>query len=884
MQVKKKIVIILMVMLFTSPLIQAGSSWTIYPPEANWVQGYWDNSAGSAAFKTDSIMMFEIARNAGGDLDEVYYVTDNTVNLNEVSFIRADWYRVSTCNGNATFGIDTVKATNAFDAVTRVTSDFSRTNSTLNVRNYYGSYYVKAGGDTTTSAFPGSVDLTFYNITLHNYSYSYPLNATSITDSTATLQGYLVNDSGMTNITCGFLLGNVSTNISNYEQNISASGTYTAGDTFTKSVSSLTPGEYYYVRSWSYDGHNYNYSENETYFISLPDAPSNFDIITRGASSIALSWTNSTVGENTNHSVLIHYGTSSPPGGATPSTWGTYGANESSLSYTTVSGLEGDTYYYFVAWTYVNDSGSPSHAAFSSSFATTYNTTVGGNYTIFVKYENESSSGNLPVDLSKWGQHKFVIHTSTFTGEVIFDDGIDYQTGSIDLLGYFGNNASGTFSVELNETLLWVDFYWNTSNDSYFRCTRSHVVLSGERNITFYIRTDLPVYGTAISKTVHSDSAPVLDPSNPVTISTTYDIDEIYGVYVYNISYYGTWVTIANDNYTSTINSVTVSADVLDANSTLVKVDYYTYEVTAGTGNIEDSLVQYTYTFKDPSTEYRNAADLDAYAEVYYYNDSAVKQIIHREFFSANDEIYPMLIYDKKYRIGVGLYSDSSKLIELVGLAPTGDDTTPEAIEIPFITTDYFTFFDVIDLDIGWLNTGSGLYVYYQDTLYGTNNVTFYVYNASNNDTLMYNETSTSDYKNFTYSDAEYNSSYTIVLVVNHTQWTTNQSTSFTLYGRISPITDITSLDDLLEKIFGRTPLQNFETGETVPWSYILVGIVSFILMMSFGYFNATLGMMSTGLWLAASPGFILGLPVTFTVVGVFLVSMSVIFALGAKK
>ena len=891
---RKRIMLVVLIILLFAPVAQGGiMSWTIIPggQYQYFSQGYWENSAGSTGYISNdggiaTVGYFNIIRSALGDTDKIYLATKtgSKTDLNDTSYISLYFERNSTCNGNITLGVDDVSRTTAtMDKRIDSTSDGKQTIK-LNVGDLYDAYWIKFGGDTTTSAFGGYIRTYIYNITLHNYSYSYPKNATAISTTTATLNGYLVNDSG-TNIEGGFLLYNTSLSVSshgwnNYEHNFSASGTYTTGNSFSASATTLSPGQYYYVRSWSFDGCNYNLSENETYFLTKPAEPTNFRTIQQAATSITLAWTNATVGNTSNHSVLIHYSTSSPPGGAIPSTWGTFGANESTWNYATVSGLAQDTTYYFVGWTYVNNSGSPTLSHFSDSFATTSNFTEGGIYNISVRYENESNSGNLPVDLSIWGQHKFVIHTTTFSSEVIFDDGICTYTG--DMIGYFGDNSSGNFTIELNETILWIDFYWNYSNNSMFRCTRSHVVLTGERNITFYVRTDLPVYGTTTYKEVHSDTSAVVNPANPVTITTSYQINEVYGVYVYNASIYGGWVQVGSGNYTANDFSVTVSDDVLDANSTLVKVEYYTYSVVAGTTDIIGTLVQYTYTFKDASTMFVDAEELNAYAEIYYYNDSSVKQIIHREFLSANDEVYPMLVYDKKYRIGVGLLSDASKRIELVGLAPTGTNPTPESIEIPQTVADNYSFFEVIDLDVGWSAGGSGLYVYYQDVLYGTNNVSFQVF--AYNHTLVYSENSTAYNKNFTYPDADYNTTYTINITTNHSVWTTNISITFQMFGRIAPITDITSLNNLLEKIFGNTPLQNFETGETIPWTYILVGTIAFIIMMSLGYINAYVGMMGTGLWLTASPSFITGVPIQFAIVGVFLIAMSIIFALGGKQ
>jgi hypothetical protein len=70
-------------------------------------------------------------------------------------------------------------------------------------------------------------------------------------------------------------------------------------------------------------------------------------------------------------------------------TEGTFGANVSFPEHwVNIEGLDKDTKYYFSAWTFTSDTGSPYLEAFSSSPATTSGTTVGGSYNISIKYED----------------------------------------------------------------------------------------------------------------------------------------------------------------------------------------------------------------------------------------------------------------------------------------------------------------------------------------------------------------------------------------------------------------------------------------------------------------------------------------------------------------
>ena len=884
--------IIIMILISFIP-INASAEVTYFPPSADWQQGYWDATAGSSGQKTDTPqrMTFTIFGGAG-DGDEIYYVSSSAIDVTNLSYLNITWSgSFGAVSGACVLGIGTVQADKVFTTNTTKTSTFSSTTTELDVSVYTGDYYIKIGGYTSSAGLGDSIVLYVYDISGFNYSASFPMNATSIGETSATVNGYLTDDGG-SDCTCGFWIGKNTTNISSFDKNCTASGTYNAGDTFSFSnfvvafggVGPLDPAQYYYCRTWSYNDYAFNYSSNETYFLTKPTSPSSFSVTGRHARSIDLSWTNATVGPNTNHSVLIHYDTTAPVGSPTPDTYGTFGANISDASITTISGLAEDTTYYFVAWTYANDSGSPSMGWISEDFATCSGATEGGIYNITVRYENESESGNCVVNLSHWRIHEFIIHYDTGTDYIRFDNGICYST----LFGYFGSNESGNITIETNETIQYIEFHWNGSVGVNKHCYRVQIVDTGQRNITFYIRTNLPVYGEGTTKDYHVDSQAVTDPTSDVTIDTTYNMNEIIGVYVYNITVYPMWETVPEGNYTVGTNQIVVDSVNLNTNTTMVKVEYYTHIVVSGVASpLENSLVSYTYYFKDetPQGYFDSVGAMDAWTEIYCYNSTNEKLTIHKEYWSSEQKIYPMLIYNKKYRVGVGC---SSITIPLIGNAPTGSTLSPDALVIPDPKNMTYAFFDIIDIDAGWNGPGNGFWVYYQDTLYGTNSVTFRVWN--NTGSMVYNETSTQDYKNFTYAAASDILFYNWTITTNHTSFTENVTIQAPMYPGMTPISNINNISDLLDTILGNTPFENLDPldplgryGQTVPWAEVLVGVVAIIIILSFGYFNAYVGTIACGLWLSFSYGAISGLPVAYLFVGVFLVAMAVVFALGGK-
>ena len=146
-------------------------------------------------------------------------------------------------------------------------------------------------------------------------------------------------------------------------------GTYFSDDTFTYGVTGLTPARYYHYKTWASNSYSFNSSDDDG-LLTRPNSTTNFRATNLTASGMELVWKNSSISDDINtHSVLIHYSTSSPDATPTPNNWGTEIANVSDHDNITISGLGEETTYYFVAWTYIEDSGSPTIGIFSSSSA-----------------------------------------------------------------------------------------------------------------------------------------------------------------------------------------------------------------------------------------------------------------------------------------------------------------------------------------------------------------------------------------------------------------------------------------------------------------------------------------------------------------------------------
>ncbi|GAG60868.1 unnamed protein product, partial [marine sediment metagenome] len=108
--------------------------------------------------------------------------------------------------------------------------------------------------------------------------------------------------------------------------------------------------------------------------------------------------------------------------------------------------------------------------------------------------------------------------------------------------------------------------------------------------------------------------------------------------------------------------------------------------------------------------------------------------IIHREYWSTELKIYPMLLFGKSYFVGV---KSDDLSIPLLGIAPTATERSPQIV-IPYTYTDISNFNEYITYNISW--SGNDIIVNYFDTDFSTSDVTFrlYFWNKSLIDSTTY--------------------------------------------------------------------------------------------------------------------------------------------------
>ena len=89
-------------------------------------------------------------------------------------------------------------------------------------------------------------------------------DATNVTNDSATLNGYLDDDGGVP-CACGFLYGETS----EYGENVTASGTYTTGQSFSVPISDLETGQEYHFRAWAYNGVTTSYGSDKEFITGI---------------------------------------------------------------------------------------------------------------------------------------------------------------------------------------------------------------------------------------------------------------------------------------------------------------------------------------------------------------------------------------------------------------------------------------------------------------------------------------------------------------------------------------------------------------------------------------------------------------------------------------
>ncbi len=219
-----------------------------------------------------------------------------------------------------------------------------------NVSYYYSEYSV-----TNASA---------YNTTFVGPPTLIP-SVINIDNNSATLKTYVMSDGGEIS-TCGLYYGPYPrTN----DINVTI-GTYVTNDTYTYDLTGLTMADTYFFQPWGFN--TYGFTTGDVFIFSTkPYEPATLSAVSTESNEIFFTWMPGDGADTT----YIRYKEGSYPVNVTDGYLGYNGSG----NFGTVSGLKGNTSYYFRAWSYNATSN-----VFSNYYADSYDTTYVGIPTVSV--------------------------------------------------------------------------------------------------------------------------------------------------------------------------------------------------------------------------------------------------------------------------------------------------------------------------------------------------------------------------------------------------------------------------------------------------------------------------------------------------------------------
>jgi len=168
--------------------------------------------------------------------------------------------------------------------------------------------------------------------------------ATSVEETTATLNGVISNDGGEA---CQYRFEYDTHSGEPYTYNTGWTGSKTTGQSFSASISSLAKGTTYYVRAQAKNSAG-TASGSELTFLTKPDAPTSFSAAPAGTTQINLSWTKGSGAQKTK----IQRKQGSYPSNKDDGTQVYFDTGTTALD----TGLTPGTTYYYRAWSYVQGS------------------------------------------------------------------------------------------------------------------------------------------------------------------------------------------------------------------------------------------------------------------------------------------------------------------------------------------------------------------------------------------------------------------------------------------------------------------------------------------------------------------------------------------------
>ena len=712
----------------------------------------------------------------------------------------------------------------------------------------------------------------------------------NVEETTATISGSIITP--VNNMTCGFWYNNVTTTAAAPGTNITLSGYFDSGETFTENITGLLPGEYYYVRAWSHKivaDYNFTTDTTEQYFLTKPYAPSTF-YTSLSENNITLTWNNATVSVN-NRSNYIRYKATGYP---TSVTDGTLFFNDSTTNSTSLSWYTPSTSYYFSVWTYINESGSPSLYRFSDNYNTSYILTDPRPTSLSVPSYNDTE---INLTWVKGTGDTVIVRNSTHYPSD-HTDGTEAYNGSLQAYTDSGLTPSIYYYYRA-----W-DFDGSSFSSGYTNVSQvtepqppqnivSSASLVGDASADLTFTWD---NGTGSNRTVIRRSY-TSQPVNPTdgteiynsTLNTTTDSSitqsAFYTAFSYNtttglfsdaviIEWFIVWINCYNESSGNLIVNYTVfftneegtdtyseyvtsnpclvnTSDIPTGDNVALQVNATGYRTRIYYFDIDPTGIFYIDVYLAPDTDDNVTLYLISIIDE---NDVTVEDVKIKilRFINGSFVNITILMSDANGQADVFLYPSE---IYKVNLSKTGYKTrTDDWIPSDSIYTKTFKIYfeelefqDETDCDatirFSVEQTGTSLYVNYTDSLSETINTTIYIYeqNHSTGNTSLY-ATHTNSSTSTIRLTVSINSSNTYIVTIFYSHTTCGDSaTTRVAEGHPPGYTDTTTpgrVLTLFNAMYGTNPFG---------WQNVIgLGIV-LVCLFSFGARNSGIGLMLCG-------------------------------------
>lgn len=301
---------------------------------------------------------------------------------------------------------------------------------------------------------------------------------------------------------------------------------------------------------------------------------------------------------------------------------------------------------------------------------------------------------------------------------------------------------------------------------------------------------------------------------------------------------------------------------------------------------INGTQVYYKFSYNDLTFNSIFITSDDTKVKIYRWHNSTTRMRIHEMFLDASDQTWAMLEYGERYSFGIEC-DDDERFWFASFLADT--DQTPDAFII-LPQNDTAVFLDTY-IRVNTTQLANGMWVNYTDTSFNTTTAILKIYKYHSNGTIYLMESKTFNTPSFIYywqHPVNYVADQEYMIEINITNGLFTTTLNFIQYTfpYYTGQYDAGWFNNMCIKYIGQSPLTN-DAGASVPYSAIVSFIVAFTVLVSFGSYFGSTGLMASGfalfimevlLWDASVYRFSAG------VVAVAMICIGVLFNYGGRK